>query len=162
MQNITKMLRQDGEIPWWSIYRSFREPELYLADDMADFNKNASHLPYPWYKQFPYEDRFDHRAHITIFNVGLRSFYGMGKQDKRINFLVHDATGKAIMNWESGRRFFRPKNTFDELHSQEGLVDDDWVFNILLVYLIHEQLSYIYEVQKIRPTQKKRGGRKDL
>ena len=154
MQNITDMIRQEGQLSWWGTYQAFRGPELYLAEDMADFNENVSRLPYPWYKWFPYEDRQIYRAYITIYNIGLRSFYGMEKEAERHHFLVHDATGDAVMNWEPGREIFRPRNTFDEVHLQEGLTDDDWVFNIFLVYLIHEQLSYICEVQKVHPIQK--------
>ena len=150
MQSVTDMLRREGQLSLWGTCQVLREPELYLAEDMADFNKNAPCLPYPWYKWFPYEDKQIHRSYITIYDVGLRSFYGMEKEDERYHFLVHDATGDAVMNWDPERNIFPPGNTFDEVHTQEGLTDDDWVFNIFLVYLIHERLSYISEVQKIR------------
>ena len=90
------------------ILRSLRGPDIYIAENMADFKKNAPNLPYPWYKQFSFEDRQTHRARILIYDVGIRSFYSMKKEKTRENFLVHDTTEQAAMNWDSKRIYFPP------------------------------------------------------
>jgi hypothetical protein len=135
---------------------SLRDPDLYIAEDIADFRKNAPKLPYPWYKKFPFEDRQIHRAYIIVRNVGIRSFYDMKKEEAREHFIVHDATEQAVMNWGE-RIYFPPLHTFDEAHKQDGLSDNDWVYDVLFIYLITVKTPLIIQVRKFNFSRIKRG-----
>lgn len=159
MINVTEMLRKEGHYSLFERITSYRDPELYHAENMKDFLGEASTLPYPLYKSFPSVDNQMHRAYITIYDVGLTRLHYPDDVEgsKPTHFLVHDESGEAKMNWEAERDIFPLRNTFSDVSSEAGLTEDDWVFNVFFVHLINEGLSYICEVQKNRPRRRIKG-----
>ena len=64
------------------------------------------------------------------------------------------------MNWGSDVGMFQPLHTFDEAWAENGLRDDDWVFDILFLHLLNVGTSYIIQVRKF-PTSEVRLGKEE-
>lgn len=139
MINISEIIRQQPETSFLRKLRSLRGPDIYLAENIMDYRENAPNLEFPWYKRESifYHADFMERAYISIMNVGLNKL--------RINnieipdlFVIHDETYTDIVYWSNSI-------PFEEV---QGLKDGNYIYNILLRYLIKKNLPSIVEVRK--------------
>ena len=72
MLNLSQLARESPEYPLLGKIRSFRYPDIYLAENLADYQENAQSLEFPWYKRFPFPYKFMDRACIIFQNIGLK------------------------------------------------------------------------------------------
>ena len=137
-----------GFLEW---LQSMHTPDLYVAENLGDVLESAPHLPFPWWKDFPVWDRDRARVYVLLMNVGIRSCYSLGLEEKRDHFIVHDDTGQIVMNWEPNRLLWPPSYSWEDVHEREGLMDDDWVYDLLFCWHLPTGNCLIGEVRKFKP-----------
>jgi len=154
MLNLSHLARESPDYPLIKKIRSFRDPDIYLAENLADYKKNAPHLKFPWYKRFPFPDNFMDRAYIIFNNIGLKtlSYHSNEIPDW---FLLHDDSGRELVFWNGNHDLFPTMDSFDNVRERQGLKDDDWVYDVFVRYLIHHDLPSIVEVNKYKPSNRK-------
>jgi len=122
---------------------SMRNPDLYLAENIGDFNENKDKIQFPWYKRrgpFP-------RAFVILENVGINSMEGV--EEEKGWFELHDETGSLLVYWhENDKLFFRPKTTFEEARDTQCLLDNDWVYEVFLLRHLEKDLDFIVDITK--------------
>ena len=127
--------------------RSFRDSDIYLAENLADYKQSASSLEFPFYKRFPFSAKFMDRAYIIFQNVGLKKL--VDKEFEIPNwFVLHDNSGQEVVCWDANHELFPTIASFDEVQAEQGLRDSDWVYDVLVRYLIWSNMSNIVRVNK--------------
>ena len=96
MLNLSQLVRESQEYPLLKKIRNFRNPDIYLAENLADYQENAQSLEFSWYKRFPFQDKFMDRAYIIFQNVGLKKLV-YEKMEIPNWFVLHDAFGQELI-----------------------------------------------------------------
>jgi len=155
MLNLSEEARKSPTHPFWRKINHFRDPDIYLAEDVKDFVDNGKNLPYPWYKKPVPHIIFSYlkRAYIIFQNVGIRTVEAeLGIKDSGSNhFLVHDDSGVVVMYWGfEGQLDVGSRQSYEKAQDEQGLKKDDWVYDIFVRYIIKANLPTIVEVRKYR------------
>ena len=148
MINISEIIRQQPETSFFKKLRSLRDPDIYLAENIRDYRENAPNLEFPWYKRgVPFVKDSDERVYISIMDVGLSKL--------KINnikipdwFVIHDETYAEVVYWNINSNLIPTLHSFEELQEKQGLKDGDYIYDILLRYLIKKDFPSIVEVRK--------------
>ena len=160
MLNLSELGRASPDCSLWHKFRTFRDPDIYLVENMQDYIDNVRSIPFPWYKKpFP-NILFSHeRAYIIIPNVGIRTIEQELNLDVDMEsnfFVVHDDTGLRVMYWGGEEEnYFNSIQSFETASETQGLKDDDWVYDIFVRYIIKADLPTIIEVRKYKFSNKK-------
>lgn len=152
MLNLSQLARESPNYPlMWKI-RSFRDPNRYLAENLADYQQNALKLEFPWYKRFsfPHMDR----AYIIFQNIGLKKLSHKGHEIPNW-FALHDDSGQELVYWDTDHELFPALASFDEMQAEQGLKEDNWVYDVLVRYLIKHNLPSIVEVNRFNSSSRK-------
>ena len=153
MLNLSELGRASPDCSLWHRVKTFRDPDIYLVENMKDYIDNVQSIPYPWYKK-PFPDKlFDFaRAYIIIPNIGIRTIAKELDLDNDLDskyFVVHDNTGLRVMYWGSeDEPWVGSAQSFDKVSETQGLQEDDWVYDIFVKYMIRADLPIIVEVRK--------------
>lgn len=157
MQNLSELDRASPDCSLWHKLRTFRDPDIYLVENMRDYSDNVPSIPFPWYKKpFPHKlFGYQERAYIIIPNVGIRTIekeLNLDTDDIRSNFfVVHDDTDLRVMYWGGEEEnYFNSIRSFDTASETQGLQEDDWVYDIFVRYIIKVDLPTIIEVRKYK------------
>ena len=149
MLNLSKLARESSNYSLMTKIKLHRNQDVYLAENLRDYKKNAPTFEVPWYKTFPILDGSVDRAGIILQNVGLR------KSSHENWFLLHDDSGSDLVYWNADNPYFRAAISFEEAQEQQALKEDDWVYDVFLNYLIPDDLPNIVEVTKYKFSNKK-------
>ncbi len=154
MLNLSQLARESPNVSFVRKIRSFRDPNIYLAENLADYQQNAPILDFPRYKRFLSQDKFMDRAYIIFQNVGLKKL-----SHKRIEilnwFVLHDDSGQELVYWNADHELFPTLASFDEVQEKQGLKEDDWVYDVFIRYLIPSNLPSVVEVNKYKFSNRK-------
>ena len=126
-----------------SIFRIY--PDIYLAENMADYLKNASKVKAPLMQKFsPFK-----RVSIVINDVFIER---LNKEDySALNwFKVHDETGEDIMGWDKGKPWHPALHSFEEVQERQFLKDKDLLEELFFMHYTEYGLSHIIEVNKYK------------
>jgi len=128
-------------------------PNHYVADTVKDFTETKSKLRSP-IRHMVIDPVMPDYAVIMLFDVNLRwvknkegecliSFNEL--EQPSMIFEVEDRTGKQEILWS-----YEPhtKTDFKNAHSNQGLMPDDFVYTLTLVYDITHQNPFVYDVKK--------------
>jgi len=153
MLNLSQLARESPDYPLVGTIISFRNPDIYLAENLVDYHQNAPSLEFPWYKRFPLPDKSMDRAYIVFKNVGLKKLNL--DPDKPNWFVLHDDSGQELVYWNADHKTFPTMASFDQVQAKQGLKDDDWVYEVCVRYLIHSNLSSVVQVSRHRFSNRK-------
>ncbi len=149
MLNLSQLTRESQEYPLLGRIRSIRYPDIYLAENLADYQEDAQSLEFPWYKRFPFPDKFRDRAYIIFQNIGLKKL--THKEMEIYNwFVLHDESGQELVYWNANHELFPTLASFDEVQAEQGLKEDDWVYDVFIRYLIPSHLPSVVEVNRYK------------
>lgn len=154
MLNLSQLERESQDYSLLRRIRSFRDPDIYLAEDLTDYQKNASELEFPGYKRFPFRDKFMDRAYIIFQNIGLKKLI-YEEMEVPDWFILHDDSGQELIYWNENHQLFPTIASFDEMQAEQGLKDDDWVYDVFVRYLISSNLPSVVEVNRYRFSNRK-------
>lgn len=154
MLNLSQLARESPNYSIVRRIRSIRDPDIYLAENLADYQHNAQSLEFPWYKRFPFPDKFMDRAYIIFQNVGLKK---LNYEEIEIPnwFILHDYSGQELIYWNADNESFPTVASFEEVQKQQGLKDDDWVYDVFVRYLIPSNLPSVVEVNRYKFSNRK-------
>jgi len=154
MLNLSQIAKESSNYPVLRKIQNFKDPDVYLAENLADYHENAKLLEFPWYKRFPPSSKFRDRAYIVFQNVGLKKLVN-GEMEIPNWFVLHDNSGLELVYWNADHELFPTLASFDEVQAEQGLKEDDWVYDVFVRYLIPNNLSSIVEVNRYRFSTKK-------
>ena len=145
MLNLSQLARESGKLSFFKKIKSLRDPDICLAEDVNDYLENAPNMKFPIYKK----DLCccDDRVYISIMDIKLETLKRNGYRIPNW-FVVSDESGADVVYWCSDSIGFPALHSFEKLQEEQGLMDGDWVYDILLKYLIDYNLSNIVEVRK--------------
>lgn len=161
MLNLSELDRASPDCSLWHKLRTFRDPDIYLVENMRDYTDNVQSIPFPWYKKpFPHKlFGYQERAYIIIHNVGIRTVEQELNLDVDLRtnyFVVHDNTDLRVMYWGGEEEnYFNSIQSFDTASEVQGLKEDDWVYDIFVKYIIKADLPIIIEVRKYKFSNRK-------
>ena len=158
MINLSELGRSSLVVPIWKKTQSLRDPDIYLAENIADYKENGPNLVFPWYKRFPSSDNFMDRAFISLMGVGIDKLRDKSGIEISNWFIVHDESGAEVMYW-GGRNDVLPTiQTYAEAQEEQRLCDGDFVYDIFFRYLINHNLPNIIELRKFQPSNRQTEG----
>ncbi|MBW2998480.1 hypothetical protein KY321_02980 [Candidatus Woesearchaeota archaeon] len=134
--------------------RSLRDPYIYLAENVSDYQDNLEQITLPWYKRFSLDPKLLPRAYILFQNIGLKKLNCKGKEVPNW-FILHDGTGKELFYWNKDHYLFSSKCSFNDLKIEQGLKEDDWVYDILVRHYIRGDMASITEIRKFNSSSHK-------
>ena len=70
-------------------------------------------------------------------------------------FVLHDDSGLELVYWNADHELFPTLASFDEVQGQQGLKEDDWVYDVFVRYLIPHNLASVVEVNKYKFSSRK-------
>ena len=121
------------------------DPDIYFAENMADYLENASKVKVPlMQKFFPLK-----RIYVVINNV----FIERVKKDNYYapsQFKVHDETGEDIMRWDPENPLCYALHSFEEAQEKQFLKDKDLVEELFFRHYTEYDFSHIIEVNKYK------------
>jgi hypothetical protein len=147
MINLSQLARESPDYPLLRKIKSALKPDIYLADDVLDYQENAPKLEFPAYKRFPFASKFMDRAYIIINNVGIKK-YSYNQVTLPDWFIIHDDSAQEVAYWNANDKLFPTITSFEQLQESQGLKDDDYVSEVFLEFLIQNHMSSIVEVNK--------------
>jgi hypothetical protein len=147
MINLSQLARESPNYPLFRKIKSVRNPDVYLADNVLDYQENAPRIVFPSYKRFPYTDKFMDRAHIILHNVGLKR-YSCNNNTLANWFIIHDDSSQEVAYWNAEDELFPTRASFENLQDSQGLEANDWVYEVDIEYLIQNGMTSIVEVNK--------------
>lgn len=154
MLNLSQLARESPEYPQLRKIRSIRDPDIYLAENLADYQENAQSLEFPWYKRFPFPDKFMDKAYIIFQNIGLKKLDHEGMEIPNW-FVLHDDSGQELIYWNANHELFPTTASFDEVQAEQGLKENDWVYDVFVRYLIPSNLPSVVEVNRYKFSNRK-------
>lgn len=161
MQNLSELGRASPDLSLWHKLRTFRDPDIYLVENMRDYTDNVQSIPFPWYKKpFPHKlFCYQEIAYIITPNVGIRTVEQELNLDVDLRsnyFVVHDNTGLRVMYWGSEEEnYVNSIQSFNTASKTQGLQENDWVYDIFVRYIIKADLPTIIEVRKYKFSNRK-------
>lgn len=145
MINLSQFGRQSRELTVWQYFSSMRGIDIYQAENIRDIRENAPYLEFPWYKSFSH-DHSCHRAAIIVNNVGIEL---VSDGDAGRWFSVHDDTELMMMVWADGKKtWWYPSISFEQAQEEQGLKENDRVFELFILYLIYPRIPLIIDVKR--------------
>ena len=148
MINLSEIIRQQPETSFLRKLRSLRDPDIYLAENIRDYRENAPNLEFPWYKRsVPFVKDLDERVYISIMDVRLNKLK-INNFEIPNYFVIHDETYAEVVYWNINSNLIPTLHSFEELQEKQGLKDGDYIYDILLRYLIKKDFPSIVEVRK--------------
>jgi len=148
MLNLSQLARESHNYSKLEIIQSSLYPDIYLAQNLVDYQSNSRELKFPWYKSI-IPNMLEDRAYIIFQNVGLKIL--VHEQVKFPNwFILHDDSGEELIYWNANHELFPATNSFRKAQQQSGLKNDDWVYDVFVRYLISKDLPSIVDVRKYK------------
>lgn len=146
MINISELGRQSPRWSWWQKLDSLQTPDIYLAENVADYLEDAPHIRWPRHKQFFCSP--SPRAYIILHNVGLSVPEKLRELQDTHWFIMHDKTGRDLMYWDPEHPLCAAEHSYEEAREEQGLTEDDWVYEVFFRYFINYGFRHIVEVKK--------------
>ena len=152
MLNLSQLARESSNYPLLNKIQNIIDPDIYLAENIADYKENAPNFEFPWYKRFPLTED---RVYIIFQNIGIKTL----EDEERIIipnwFVLHDDSGQELVYWNSDSKLFPARASFEEIQETQGLKEEDWVYDVFIRYLIKSNFPSIAEVRKYNFSDKK-------
>ncbi|MBT4805500.1 hypothetical protein HON71_04980 [Candidatus Woesearchaeota archaeon] len=146
MINISQLVRKSKQHPLTDRLLDFVEPELYLAENVADYKENRSILVPPWFKRNPFSTANDY-AFISFYNVGIDATSENGEMNEDL-VNIHDESGSATICWTGPGHVYPCKDSYFQMLDSGELKPQDWVYR-LDVRLIYEfEVSFVIGFKK--------------
>ncbi len=158
MLNLSQIVRESPNYTLIQKVKNFRAPDVCIAENLADYQKNAPNLGFPWYKRSPLSSMFGDKAYIIFRDIGLKKLL-LEKVEVPNWFVLHDYSGQELVYWDANNVLFPTCESFDEVHEKQGLKEDDWVYEVIVRYSQHStqkklSLSSIIKVNKYNSSNK--------
>jgi hypothetical protein len=120
-------------------------PQLYLAENIADYKKSMLKLKSGFLNN-------SHYALISIYNVGIDAVF---ENEERVRNMVHvhDASGIKVMSWNEPGEDLPAAQSYDQLLEEGILKPKDFVYRLLFSHWYPSQggpLSCVAEIKKQR------------
>jgi len=146
MINISQLIRNSKQHPLTDRLLDFIEPELYLAENLADYRTNRSIITPPWFKRIPSSTANDY-AFISFYNVGIDA---TSEDDKMNDDLVkvHDKSGAASVCWTGPGRVYPCKNSYFEMLDSGELKPQDWVYRLDVRWIYEFEVAFVIGFRK--------------
>ena len=148
MLNLSQLARECHEYPILRRIRSLRDPDIYLAENLVDYQESAKSLEFPWYKRLPFPDKSMDRAYIIFQNIGLKKLV-REKMEIPNWFVLYDDSGKELVYWDADHELFPTIISSDKVQAEREL-KDDWVYDVFVRFLIPSSLPSIVDVSAYR------------
>lgn len=142
MINLSKLYYSDVSL--LEKVKHVMDPDIYLAESVADFKENARKVILPFYKR-----RFsiEPSCFITIKGVGIDLLESNEYLEKY--FSIHDYSSLMVAVWNSfDDSFYSPMRSYEQVQCEDGLRKQDFVYSIDFLYLINKNLPLIINVEK--------------
>jgi hypothetical protein len=147
MLNFNEVILKSPDYSLVDKIKSIRYPNMYHVDDIGDYLNNKDNITFDWYKKIPFPSELPYCAYVFFSNVGLKRI-GFNDDFNLHIFCMHDSSGEDIIYWGNYKNTIKTLKTFEEMQKKEGLKDNDWLFSVLVRYLISYNLPTIYSVNK--------------
>jgi hypothetical protein len=151
MINLSETMIESPNFSGFQKFRALINPNVYLAENIADYSEEAQELEFPWYKLFPLPFKTFSNAYIIFRNVGLKKL--KVEEGAQYNFLLHDSSGEFESFWPEKSPFHIP--TFERAQEEQGMKEDDWAYRVIARYYMELDYSIIVDVQKRNFSNKK-------
>jgi len=154
MLNLSRLARNSTEFPLKDRAREFVGPEIYLAEDVKDYEEERPLIVPPWFKKNSLSSASLY-ALIAFHNVGIE---GIPNERGLIEDLVkvHDGSSSTVMCWNKpGELFASHKSYFQRLEDGE-LLPQDWVYALTVAHSYYRGLPFVLEIEKSKFTRTKR------
>ena len=156
MLNLSQLLRESQEISFFKKIISLRDPDIYLAENLKDYQENYKSVEFPWYKRFPFPkfiSNDDDRIYILFKGIGLEKPVRKDIIIPPYWFILHDDSGQELVYWNKDSGLFPAAVSFEEMQEQ-GFKDNEWIEALVRCQLKSGFLS-IADIRKPSPKNQK-------
>ena len=146
MLNLSQLARTLDQVPLIEKAKDIYFPEVYKAENIADYKASKSSLLPPWFKRNPLLDA-NYYAYILFYNVGIHEII---EGDELIGdaVQVHDSSGSEVMLWTTPGELFPANKSYFQMLDDRELELDDFVFRLAIRHSYEGSLPFISEVEK--------------
>ncbi len=153
MLNLTQIKREGNFHPLLTDISDYFGTELYLADDVADYELSRDALRPPWFKHHPFTTGA-YYARILIYNVGIDALELDGKLVTDA-VEVHDGSASILAHWIDEPSLYPAYENYCELLESSVLKEQDWVYRLVMRHSYDGTLAFISRITKDKFTRKK-------
>jgi|SRR3989344_8696602 len=143
MLHLSQLARESENVSLSLRVQTVINPEVYLAENVADYCRQKERLCSPWFK-YPISDGRDY-AVVIFYNVRLDRFAGGYAYTN-----VHDASGSEIMCWNERGRLYPAIKSYREMLESGELQKQDWVYRLVVRHSYLGAMPFVAEVTKSR------------
>ena len=137
MINISQLARTSGDALLKDRVIGFVKPEVYVAENVADYEKNAMSLYPPLFKCSPLQ----HAAHYAVVlfnNVGIKAI------DNDSNHVdIYDDSGSISVRWHENGRYLPAQKPYGEVLDTKELAPQDHVHELVVRHSYISRAPYV-------------------
>jgi len=165
MINLNPRILFSDEFTLTERYNLLKCPNHYVAESVKDFKENKSKVKSP-IRHRVIDPVMPNYAVVLLFDVNLRwARNEEGKFLLNVNeleqesmiFEIEDRTGREEILWP-----YEPhtKTDFKSAKINQGLLQDDSIYALTLMYDINYQTAFVYDVKKHKPFGRRKKSKK--
>lgn len=120
-----------------------RSPEVFLADNIADYKESVHNLNFPWYKSGQHMER----AYVLLHNIRIDV---LRRNNKIVPdfFTISDGSGEDVMYWNPVTEIGKAIHSFEQCREEQELEPGDWIYSLFIRYFLRGDFSTIIELNK--------------
>jgi len=149
MLNVSEKIRTSSSgvpLKIWS--GEFVKPELYMAEDIKDYQENGSLIVPPWFKKIPATSASCY-ALIAFHNVGIDGILNRKGEMVIENFVkVHDGSGSAVMCWNRPEELLHSHKSYFQRSEDNELLLQDWVYRLVIAHSYYGGVPFVSEIKR--------------
>ncbi len=149
MRNLTVETLRSDQVTVANKLSSLFQPNIYQAEDLFDFTDNRKELTCGWWQRStPFRLR---QAYILIYNVSIMVMNGQGRDEEADSpcwFKLQDHSDMLVVPWYHSLPVIASRLSFTQAQKEQGLKENDFVYEVTLGYYLDNDLPYIIDVQK--------------
>ena len=135
MLNLTPLLLRNESIDIRKKISMLWDPNLYLAENISDFQKEAEEIKMPWYKIG--RILVGPRIYVIVQNVAIEEIINHPDW-----YLMHDDSGQKVIYWDEDHFLF------PALSDPKSTLEQGSYFDVLFCYLYRNKVSYVTKVEE--------------
>lgn len=148
MFNFSRWVRESPEPSFFEKCRHYLGPECYIAESIADYQREKNIVVPPWYQRNPFASSSAY-AIVAFHNVGIDAIVE-GEHLAGEHVLVHDFTGQEVMCWTTKGSVSPLRYSYPEVLEHGELELRDWLYALYIRHSYDEHLPFValFEKQK--------------
>jgi hypothetical protein len=147
MINLSELVRESEDVDFHLAFKLNYGSDVYLAEDVMDFEVNKDRIYVPLYKQFPLQilDPHSKSYYVKMNNVAIERI-----PEKKGFWSVGDESGQLVSLWHDGEKgdVLRSEFTYKIANAEQGFESGDWVYALTLQYFPQSALPVIIDLQR--------------